>query len=147
MPFTIEALPGVNVNDYRAVVFLIDPNSRFINGKDIFDTLDERDQNHLKHSATLFVGRISNRGRHHGWNQSVNRGQYVRCYVLKAPPNKRYYGFLCHPASNNARLEVFVLVRFATKDRRETDFTILDKVIRLMENPATIKELEKFHSL
>ncbi len=144
MSNSIEALEGVNVNDRSAVVFLVNPKSRFINAKGVFDEYDKDGQRPLKHSATLFVDGHSHRRRHHGWDQSQRGGKYTRCYVLKAPPDIRYYGFLTNPAVSNPRLQVCVLVHFDTKNQPETDFSILDKILRLIESKSVTNSLIEF---
>lgn len=141
MPITISPLKGVNTNDRRMVVFLVNSEIKFINAFDTYENNEERDQQNLQYSATLFVDRLPQSKRHHGWDQTQKNGRYVACYVLKTPNDGRYYGHLCHPSTSNSRLQVLVLVHFALKEGADTNFTLLDKVIEIMETATVAKAL------
>jgi hypothetical protein len=60
---------------------------------------------------------------------------YKECFTFKwkdAGTYHRFYGFLINPRpESDPRFQVCVLVAYASKNDENTDFTILDKIIRL----------------
>lgn len=124
MPITFRLVPGVIPSVRRGVGFL-EGHSELGAGFE-FDELDVSDTFSLKSRMDHWVaGNDSPSKYFHGFKSGRD---YRECFVFKLP-ERRWYGFLCHPRpQTNPSFLLCVLCIHASKHEHETDLAELDRV-------------------
>lgn len=124
----------------RAVVFLEDPSRKYVNIVNAFDRFDGQ-------VKQIFSARFDNwtqgnvgNNQYHGFAGGNHDKNHRYCFVFKWKTN-RLYGFLTN-SSAYPRLRVCVLLIHATKTRRETDKTELDRAYKCSKDIEVLGTLE-----
>lgn len=141
----IEFVPGHVQTKKRGIVFLKEPDLRFVIAFDQFHKLSKTCKKQFHKGIGYWIDGIPRKKRHHGWDKSEHNGKYTDCYVFKCNDNNsrhRFYGFLFHPLRNDPSYQLCVLVTHATKDTQSTDVKNLDKVCEAKSVAANFIERE-----
>ena len=130
----------------RGVAFLISEDRR-VTSKPNFDSLDENTKSMFQTRFDYWLtGKPYGRG-YHRWDKSEFQGKYTNCLTFTCREErkaKRLYGFLCNRKPSNHRYCLCVLIRFASKKKRETDETDLKIVEEMRTLPPILKAVDDY---
>ncbi len=142
----IEEIPGLG-GRFRRIAFLVMPNDGRINAKSEFDGLREKDKRNIQTRFDHWISGGVHKKYFHGWDKNEFNGQYSDCFVFKinvGGQNFRFYGYLCHPDAQNARMQACILIICRTKSTWETDATDLRLVKQIGEMAIVKKAMAEF---
>ena len=138
--YKVEIVPRIfQDHERRRIVFLTSEDDRRVTAKPAFDGLEENIDVLLRQRFDAWIdGQPPKNHRYHGfW------GNYPACYVFKIHDH-RFYGFLTHPRKSDRRYEVCILVKYATKNEKETDETDLKHVEGVRSTLDVIRIIDNF---
>jgi hypothetical protein len=120
----------------RGVAFLEHP-APYVDAKEAFDGLSPSSGRYHRKSFDFWLAGRNLPERFHGFKKSYHSGKYTECFVFKNIEEKeRFYGFLCHPKSDDRRYELCVLAVYAQKKENAQDLAELERVDRMRRDLA-----------
>jgi hypothetical protein len=128
MRYFVTMVQGVPSSARRGIAFLeSDGDVRFtgIDGRTVYEKSKESIARTLRSKFEYWIGGGIQPKYFHGWGAP----DYRYCFTFKwkeAGTNHRLYGFLCHPRPNDVRFQACILVLHDSKNRPNTDLTLLD---------------------
>ena len=134
--FAVRVVEGLQASNRRAIAFLECASDAAIDASRVFEELDITKERQLRSRFDHWIGNGTNDEWFHGF---PNDREHKDCFTFKWKENRqrhRFYGFLPNARPlDDPRFQVCVLAYHAAKNTWETDYTILDRCIRLLQNP------------
>lgn len=142
LQLTVEFAAGVPPSEKRGVAFLSgDPK---LNAGAEFDaTSKEPVGKRIRYRMGLWIAfHPDMEGKFHGFKEYEDK--YRDCFTFIDIEEKiRYYGFRCHPKSDDPRYEIIVLTSCVQKKEDSVDKAELDRVLIWKSSMATQEALTK----
>jgi len=133
----VSLIEGLQRSSRRALAFLESGVDQRVNGKKVFDGLDENRNHDVRSRFDHWLSGQHFPKYHHGWPNSETYGD---CYVFKwknAGTHHRLYGFLFNPTpSSDPGFRVCILCTHARKNTEQTNPAELSLVLELKANGA-----------
>jgi hypothetical protein len=140
--YKVQPVQALTPSDWRAIAFLVSSDRRETNAAEAFARLAGNRAREVRARFDFWISGGQNDRYFHGWPGS---SKYKECWVFKWKENRtdqRLYGFLANPRPRtNPGFQVCVLAWHSAKTARETDSTILERIIDLRSDRSVADAL------
>ena len=140
--YAVRVVDGLQPSSRRAIAFLECASDAAIEAREIFDGLSTTKEREVRSRFDHWISNGTNDDWFHGF---PNDREHKDCFTFKWKENRqchRFYGFLSNAKPiEEPRFQACVLAYHAIKNTWQTDYTILDRCIRLFQNPDVIRAI------